>query len=100
MTVSCKVAIVNGGTSGIGLAAASQLLHSGARNVTITGHNSCQGKEAALYLNNTYGMGKATYMHCNVNSMTQYEGPCVSLILSLILVYFPMSSTIWARTPY
>lgn len=80
MSVGCKVAIVNGGTSGIGLAAASQLLCHGARNVTITGHDACKGKEAASLLNNTYGMGKAMFLNCNVNCMNQFEGNCALLI--------------------
>lgn len=74
MDVGCKVALITGGTSGIGLAAASQILNAGARNVTITGINTCEGKEAACFLNNTYGMGKAMFVNSSVNCMGAFEG--------------------------
>ncbi|KAB0796311.1 hypothetical protein PPYR_10372 [Photinus pyralis] len=74
MDVGCKVAIVNGGASGIGLAAASQLLCAGARNVAITGDDLISGKEAEKFLNSTYGMGKAMFINCNINCTAQFEG--------------------------
>ncbi|XP_031348230.1 15-hydroxyprostaglandin dehydrogenase [NAD(+)]-like [Photinus pyralis] len=73
MDVGCKVAIVNGGASGIGLAAASQLLCAGARNVAITGDDLISGKEAEKFLNSTYGMGKAMFINCNINCTAQFE---------------------------
>ncbi|KAK5642128.1 hypothetical protein RI129_008295 [Pyrocoelia pectoralis] len=74
MEVGCKVAIVNGGISGIGLAAASQLLCAGARNVAVTGDDLSAGKSAEKFLNDTYGSGKAMFIHCNINCTSQFEG--------------------------
>ncbi|KAK4876765.1 hypothetical protein RN001_009271 [Aquatica leii] len=73
MDVACKVAVVNGGTSGIGLAAASQLLCAGARYVAITGDDMCKGKEAEKMLNSLYGSEKAIYINCNINCISQFE---------------------------
>ncbi|KAF5303914.1 hypothetical protein FQA39_LY01699 [Lamprigera yunnana] len=73
MDIGCKVAIVNGGISGIGLAAASQLLCAGAKHVAITGDNIANGKEAERFLNNLYGSGKAVYINCNINCTSEFE---------------------------
>lgn len=74
MDPTCKTAVITGGISGIGLAAASHLLHVGGRQVVIMGTNCCKGKESETFLNKTYGRNKATFLKTNLHDLKQTEG--------------------------
>lgn len=79
MDPKCKSAVVTGGISGIGLAAASQLLHLGGRQVVIMGTDCCLGKEAENLLNCNYGRDKANFIKVNLNHLQQTEGKSARL---------------------
>ncbi len=61
------IAIITGGTSGIGLAAARLLLATG-HNVYLWARNQQRGKEVADQLNGENRGGTATYQFCDVGS--------------------------------
>lgn len=73
MGVDCKVALITGGSEGMGFSIANHLLKEGARAVAITGLNLCNGKEAVTCLNNAYGRNRAMFINANVNCMVQLE---------------------------
>lgn len=66
-----KAAIISGGTSGIGLAAAEKLLLDGAK-VFILGRSAERGKQAAEYLENKTGC-RADYVSCDVSSISSCQ---------------------------
>lgn len=76
MDPACKIALVIGGTTGIGYQAASYLLKEGVRAVAITGLNTAIGKEAVHNLNSTYGRKKAMFINANNNCTVQLEETC------------------------
>ena len=69
---SQKVAIVTGGTSGIGLATAIELASEGAV-VIITGRNSSRGEEALKTLEDALGPNPCEFIQCDVTSMSDIE---------------------------
>lgn len=74
MDPKCKSAVITGGISGIGLAAASHLLQVGGRQIVIMGKDCCKGKEAETMLNKCYGRNKATFMKVNLHDLKQTQG--------------------------
>ncbi|KAG8254568.1 hypothetical protein J6590_005118 [Homalodisca vitripennis] len=66
-----KVAIITGGETGIGLAAASDLLANEAQTVVLAG--VCEGEVAVKKLNEDYGQGRACFMHMDVNDPRDFE---------------------------
>uniref|UniRef100_R4FL90 Putative 15-hydroxyprostaglandin dehydrogenase n=1 Tax=Rhodnius prolixus TaxID=13249 RepID=R4FL90_RHOPR len=73
MDIECTVALITGGTSGIGFAAAHELLCKKAKMVVISGIDDCQGKEAEKSLNCAHGHGRCCYMPLNVKNYKQFE---------------------------
>nr|XP_022907867.1 15-hydroxyprostaglandin dehydrogenase [NAD(+)]-like [Onthophagus taurus] len=73
MEPACKVALVTGGSSGIGLAIAESLLRNKAKHVAVTGVNVDKGKEAISKLNGGFGHGKAMFINANLTCMSQLE---------------------------
>ncbi|XP_073987037.1 fat body protein 2-like isoform X2 [Rhodnius prolixus] len=68
-----KVSIVIGGTTGIGLAIANELLLNNVKHVIVTGQSSCEGKAAVKELNRKYGE-RATFVKLDQKNFQQYEG--------------------------
>ncbi|CAG2065929.1 unnamed protein product, partial [Timema podura] len=67
MDIYCKVAIITGGTSGIGYAAAHILLNNGAKCVVLSGRSRERGRRAAQDLGKIFGKDKVLYMQGDVN---------------------------------
>ena len=59
-----KIALITGGTSGIGLGTAAEFLKAGAEAVIIAGRNNDRGKEALSVLNDS----RAVYVMCDITS--------------------------------
>ncbi|XP_043288461.1 15-hydroxyprostaglandin dehydrogenase [NAD(+)]-like [Venturia canescens] len=70
----CKVAIVLGGSSGMGLSAADSLLYYGARIVILADEDPLEGKNAAQNLCDFYGKNRARFFRCDLRSFCQLEG--------------------------
>lgn len=85
MDPACKVALITGGTRGIGFAIASQLLKAGAKNVAITGLDGCTGRDAVHKLNGTFGKKKAMFIGSSVTCMIQLEGKNYSIVLIFLI---------------
>ncbi|XP_067004654.1 15-hydroxyprostaglandin dehydrogenase [NAD(+)] [Anabrus simplex] len=68
-----KVAIITGGATGIGLAAATEILQQGAHKVVLVGNIVRDGTEAARDLNREFGKNKAIFMEADVTKMDQFE---------------------------
>ncbi|XP_073976776.1 15-hydroxyprostaglandin dehydrogenase [NAD(+)]-like isoform X2 [Rhodnius prolixus] len=62
MDPKCKIALITGGTTGVGFAAAQELLCNDLYRVVITDMDTCKGKEAVEKLNNQFGEHKACFM--------------------------------------
>ncbi|XP_075225750.1 15-hydroxyprostaglandin dehydrogenase [NAD(+)]-like [Lycorma delicatula] len=73
MEIKGKIALITGGSSGIGLATAKELLQNGLCHVILTGIDPCQGKEACKQLTSLYGSNKCSYTHLNVISDKQFN---------------------------
>uniref|UniRef100_A0A1B6C4R7 15-hydroxyprostaglandin dehydrogenase n=1 Tax=Clastoptera arizonana TaxID=38151 RepID=A0A1B6C4R7_9HEMI len=73
MRFDCKVALITGGTSGIGLAAANELLCKGAHKAVLAGTDPRKGSAAVEKLCNAHGKDKARYVEMNVNCLQQFE---------------------------
>jgi NAD(P)-dependent dehydrogenase (short-subunit alcohol dehydrogenase family) len=73
MEPQCKVALITGGSSGIGLAAANELLCNEAYRVIITGLNVCKGKAAAKQMCARHGENRCCFIQMNVNCPKQFE---------------------------
>ncbi|RZF47191.1 hypothetical protein LSTR_LSTR004900 [Laodelphax striatellus] len=69
-----KVALITGGTSGIGFQTANELLCNGACHVILTGIDDCAGKAACEQLNASYGSKSCSYIHLNVISSEDFKG--------------------------
>lgn len=72
--MSCKVAIVTGGVSGIGYCVASELLCAGIKHVAITGIDKCKGKESMNTLNNLHGHNRVSFYDSNIANVTEIQG--------------------------
>lgn len=72
--LTCKVALVTGGTHGIGYSVVSELLCAGIRHVAITGLNKCKGKEAMDTLNNLHGCNRVTFYESNITNVSEIQG--------------------------
>ncbi|XP_069687824.1 15-hydroxyprostaglandin dehydrogenase [NAD(+)]-like [Periplaneta americana] len=73
MDPKCKVAIITGGATGIGLAAACHLLKHGAKHVVINGPNRQEGEATEEGLASEFGEDKVTYCHGDVNDAEHFE---------------------------
>ncbi|XP_073976751.1 15-hydroxyprostaglandin dehydrogenase [NAD(+)]-like isoform X2 [Rhodnius prolixus] len=73
MHIECKVALITGGTSGIGLAAAHELLCQKAKLVVISGIDDKQGKEAEKKLKSDHGDDRCCYVPLNVKDYKRFE---------------------------
>uniref|UniRef100_A0A224XGQ0 Putative 15-hydroxyprostaglandin dehydrogenase n=1 Tax=Panstrongylus lignarius TaxID=156445 RepID=A0A224XGQ0_9HEMI len=62
MDPKCKIALVTGGTTGIGFATAQELLCNDLYRVVLTDMDTCKGKEAVEKLNSQHGEHKACFM--------------------------------------
>jgi NAD(P)-dependent dehydrogenase (short-subunit alcohol dehydrogenase family) len=69
MLLDGKVAIVTGGTSGIGLAIAERFVAEGAKIVVVAGRNEVRGKEAESKLG-----GKGFFHQCDTTNYAQVQG--------------------------
>lgn len=79
MNPQCKSAIITGGTSGIGFAAATKILAAGARRVVIVGRQICRGQERETLLNNTFGKNRAKFIQANLANVKKIDGRVKSL---------------------
>ncbi|XP_072931515.1 15-hydroxyprostaglandin dehydrogenase [NAD(+)]-like [Epargyreus clarus] len=64
--VKNKVALVTGGSSGLGLAMVEEFLKKGAKVLIIVDINEQQGTDATKAMNLKYGDGKAVFYKCDV----------------------------------
>ncbi|XP_054288209.1 15-hydroxyprostaglandin dehydrogenase [NAD(+)]-like isoform X2 [Macrosteles quadrilineatus] len=71
MDPSCRVAIITGGESGIGLAAAKDLLKNGAQVVVLAGVGD--GEPVVKQLNEEHGADRVCFMHMDVNDPRDFE---------------------------
>ena len=69
MLMDGKIAIVTGGTSGIGLAIAERFVAEGAKAVVVAGRNEARGKEAESKLG-----GKSLFYQCDATDYAQVQG--------------------------
>ncbi|KAK5639746.1 hypothetical protein RI129_010557 [Pyrocoelia pectoralis] len=68
-----KIALVTGGSRGIGFSIASELLRNGVKGLTIVGISVDRGRAAAKSLNEQFGPGKAIFIPADVGDMGQLE---------------------------
>ncbi|KAB0792822.1 hypothetical protein PPYR_14781 [Photinus pyralis] len=68
-----KIALVTGGSRGIGLTIASELLSNGVRGITIVGVNVGKGTSAAKSLNQIFGHGKVIFIPADVGNSSALE---------------------------
>ncbi|KYB28353.1 Fat body protein 2-like Protein [Tribolium castaneum] len=68
---NCKVALITGGSDGIGLAVAHEILSENSKNVALIGVDNTKGRESVHALNSTYGRNKAVFFNCDVESKVQ-----------------------------
>ncbi|CAH1171165.1 unnamed protein product [Phaedon cochleariae] len=68
MEPACKVAVITGGTEGIGFATAHQLLCCKAKHVALLDQDIPKGFEAVNHLNCSHGKNKATFIKCDVSN--------------------------------
>ncbi|KAK6632637.1 hypothetical protein RUM43_013405 [Polyplax serrata] len=73
LDILCKVAIVTGGGSGIGYAAAYELLNNGAKKVLLAHPDEKKGCRAAQCLCDHFGMNKALFIPCDIRCPKQFE---------------------------
>lgn len=71
MALTGKIALITGGTGGLGKAFATQLLKRGA-NVSLADFDA-SGRKVVADLNTTYGDGRVTFVQCDVTNKTQLE---------------------------
>ncbi|XP_076398316.1 alcohol dehydrogenase 1 [Megachile rotundata] len=69
----CKNILIIGGSEGFGFAAADHLLCKGACNVVIADDDCEEGLMTAEKLCNSYGKGRAQFIHCDIRSHCQFE---------------------------
>lgn len=67
-----KVAIITGGTSGIGAGTAEKLVAEGAV-VALFGRNAERGNEIANKINSIFGMNKCEFFKCDVSSQAEVK---------------------------
>ncbi|XP_044271943.1 15-hydroxyprostaglandin dehydrogenase [NAD(+)]-like [Tribolium madens] len=68
---NCKVALITGGSDGIGLCVAHEILAENSKNVALIGVDNTKGRESVHTLNSTYGRNKAVFFNCDVQSKIQ-----------------------------
>ncbi|KAB0792831.1 hypothetical protein PPYR_14790 [Photinus pyralis] len=68
-----KIALVTGGTRGIGLSITSELLKNGVKGVTMVGVNADKGKEAVAALSEKFGQGRVISLIADVSNEKQFE---------------------------
>ncbi|XP_023025610.1 15-hydroxyprostaglandin dehydrogenase [NAD(+)] [Leptinotarsa decemlineata] len=68
MEPCCKVAVITGGSDGIGFATAQQLLCCKAKHVALIGLDIARGLDAVNTLNCSHGKNKATFIKCDVRN--------------------------------
>nr|XP_014272419.1 15-hydroxyprostaglandin dehydrogenase [NAD(+)]-like isoform X2 [Halyomorpha halys] len=73
MDVNCKIALITGGTCGIGLAIADSLLAAGLQKAYLSGIDDNQGSDAVGDMLMKHGVGKCDYMHIDVNNSKAFE---------------------------
>ncbi|KAJ3662673.1 hypothetical protein Zmor_007011 [Zophobas morio] len=72
--IDCKVALISGGASGIGLRYAKELLRNGIRGVTLADINDYFGEKALEEIRKEFGPNKAIYVKTDVTNRESYEG--------------------------
>lgn len=72
--LNCKVALITGGSDGIGLAVAHEILAENVKNVALVGIDNVSGREAVQKLNSCYGRDKAIFFNCDVQNKLQVTG--------------------------
>ncbi|XP_023288604.1 alcohol dehydrogenase 2-like [Orussus abietinus] len=70
----CKIAVVLGGATGVGYAAANHLLMKGARSVVLIDSREDTGHLAARKLCSAFGKDRAQYLRCDTRVESQLEG--------------------------
>ncbi|KAK5639744.1 hypothetical protein RI129_010555 [Pyrocoelia pectoralis] len=68
-----KVALITGGTRGIGFATASELLGQGVKGVALVGRNVEKGRNVARQLNEEFGYGRVIFVPADVGNLKQFE---------------------------
>ncbi|XP_024080852.1 development-specific 25 kDa protein-like isoform X1 [Cimex lectularius] len=80
MTVEDKVVMITGGSSGIGLAIAREMMAQKAKGVVICGVNKQQGEEAASCLNVCEEETKAKFLEMDVRILKTFESVMKKII--------------------
>ncbi|PSN50765.1 hypothetical protein C0J52_05938 [Blattella germanica] len=68
-----KIALVTGAAQGIGLTITKELLHHGAKGVSICDVNTTKGQEAAEQLQNEFGKDKVVFIKTDVSIEDEFK---------------------------
>ncbi|XP_031338209.1 15-hydroxyprostaglandin dehydrogenase [NAD(+)]-like [Photinus pyralis] len=71
--ISGKVALITGGSEGIGAAIAKELLRAGLKGVTILGRSADKGTRMVEELTKEFGKGKAIFIRADVSTKEEIE---------------------------
>lgn len=69
----CRIAVIAGGTEGIGLAVGRQLLCAKANQVLLLGIDTAKGLEAVNTLNCSFGKNKCAFIKCDLKDKKQTQ---------------------------
>lgn len=68
-----KIALVTGGSKGIGYETISEMLNNGVKGITMISRNLIKGKAAAKELNEKFGAGRVIFIPADISNSKQLE---------------------------